>query len=181
MINEVLEQEHSDEWSVVKFTPWSTSSVDSLTDEFYQSIAAAMPRSGEGRKASQRLLDMAPSVVGAVMKAGARAAIERYVGKGAVEEIASTAPAAAADSLGEIKIEPDPFIERFRKAGKAIEKSGINVLVVVDDVDRLHTDELLTVLKAVRLLGRFDRVHYLLGLRRTNTSGCACRLRHRPQ
>ncbi|SKK68349.1 KAP family P-loop domain protein [Mycobacteroides abscessus subsp. bolletii] len=162
MVDQVLEQEHPDQWSVVRFTPWSTSTVDSLTDEFYQSIAAAMPSSDTGRKARQQLLAMAPAVTGAVMKAGLRAIVDRYVGQGAAEEITSAATDAVSDSLGKLEIEPDPFIERFKKAAKAIEDAGLNVLVVVDDVDRLHAEELLTVLKAVRLLGRFDRVHYLL-------------------
>ncbi|SKU60653.1 Uncharacterised protein [Mycobacteroides abscessus subsp. massiliense] len=47
---------------------------------------------------------------------------------------------------------------RFTKAVTAIQKTGVNALVFVGDVDRLHADELLTVRKAVQLLGRFDRV-----------------------
>ncbi|MBM4721545.1 hypothetical protein GS449_26915 [Rhodococcus hoagii] len=42
------------------------------------------------------------------------------------------------------------------------QETGKNILVIVDDIDRLHSDELLSVMKAVRLLGRFDGVHYLL-------------------
>ncbi|MBM4570413.1 hypothetical protein GS489_08575, partial [Rhodococcus hoagii] len=55
-----------------------------------------------------------------------------------------------------------PFAERFTKISNAIRKTGKNILVIVDDIDRLHSDELLSVMKAVRLLGRFDGVHYLL-------------------
>ncbi|MBM4582548.1 hypothetical protein GS592_05680 [Rhodococcus hoagii] len=58
--------------------------------------------------------------------------------------------------------QPDPFAERFTKISNAIRKTGKNILVIVDDIDRLHSDELLSVMKAVRLLGRFDGVHYLL-------------------
>jgi hypothetical protein len=53
-------------------------------------------------------------------------------------------------------------LQRFDSIADAIKRAGRNVLVIIDDVDRLHADELLGVMKAVRLLGRFDRVHYLL-------------------
>lgn len=162
MIREVLREEHSKDWSVVRFTPWSTADVASLTDEFYQSIAAAMPTSKKGRKAAQHVMSMAPAVTAAVGKAGMQIIIDKYVGDGAAEKLATAASDSIAGKLGEFTVEPNPFVERFAKAANAIKSAGQNVLVVVDDVDRLHTDELLTVLKAVRLLGRFDRVHYML-------------------
>lgn len=162
MISEVLEQEYSGQWSVVWFTPWSTSTVDSLTDEFYRSVASAMPATDKGGKARAQLIAMAPAVTGAVLKALGRAAVDKYAGEGAAADIAEAFSDAVADSAGELKFDPDPFMARFQKASDAIKEADRNVLVVVDDVDRLHADELLTVLKAVRLLGRFDHVHYLL-------------------
>lgn len=162
MISQILEQEHSDQWSVAWFAPWSTSTVDSLTDEFYRSVASAMPATEKGGKAREQLIAMAPAVAGAVLKAGFRALIDRNLGEGATADIGGAFTDAVAEGAGELKFDPDPFMARFDKASDAIKAAGRSVLVVVDDVDRLHADELLTVLKAVRLLGRFDRVHYLL-------------------
>ena len=50
----------------------------------------------------------------------------------------------------------------FDELSKELQKLGISILVVVDDIDRLQADELLDLLKVVRLLGRFPGVDYLL-------------------
>ena len=56
----------------------------------------------------------------------------------------------------------DDWQSRFSKATDELAKLELRVLIVVDDVDRLQSDELASLLKAVRLLGRFPGVHYLL-------------------
>ncbi|NKU60917.1 hypothetical protein GS883_21585 [Rhodococcus hoagii] len=61
---------------------------------------------------------------------------------------------------------------RFTKISNAIRKTGKNILVIVDDIDRLHSDELLSVMKAVRLLGRFDGVPLPALVRRTDSPRC---------
>ncbi|PRZ08826.1 KAP-like P-loop domain-containing protein [Isoptericola sp. CG 20/1183] len=67
-----------------------------------------------------------------------------------------------------------------RAAEVALRRSGRPVLMVVDDLDRLTPDELLEVLKLVRLVGRLPHVYYLLSydertlldvLRRTSVTG----------
>lgn len=162
IIGALLTQEHGQEWAVVRFTAWSASNVEALTNEFYQAIAAAMPQdTPEGQKAVGWLLAMAP-VLAAAGKAAATSMIEAKLGKDVLAKTSEATVDAFADKIGKFKIEPDPFITRFEKMSKAIDEAGRNVLVVVDDIDRLHTDELLGVMKAVRLLGRFNRVHYLL-------------------
>jgi len=161
MTDEALRGKHKKRWSVVRFTPWSASDVEALTHEFYNAIASAMPsNTAKGKKAAQ-LLTMAP-VAAAAGKALAVAAIESKIGKGAIRDAAEAATGAAADQAGKFRLKPDPFAEQFSKLSTAIVEAGRNILVIVDDVDRLDAQELLTVLKAVRLLGRFNRVHYLL-------------------
>ncbi|OXR40280.1 hypothetical protein B7C42_07618 [Nocardia cerradoensis] len=162
MIAEILNTEHADQWSVAWFTPWSASDHDALTAEFYRAIASAMPDNKQGNKARKLLRSAAP-MLSAVVKAAAASVTDKYLGDDAAAKITTAATDAAADTLGELpEPEEDPFSQRFLKLSEAIAAAGRNVLVIVDDVDRLHTDELLTVMKAVRLLGRFDRVHYLL-------------------
>ena len=160
-IEYLLTEERDQEWAVVRFTAWSAGDVDALTDEFYRAIAAAMPATEAGRRAADRILSMAP-VFAAAAKAVVTSAIESKIGKGALRDTSEAVAGALADRAGEFTLEPDPFFKRFKKLSEAINDAGQNVLVVVDDIDRLHTDELLGVLKAVRLLGRFSRVHYLL-------------------
>jgi hypothetical protein len=147
-------------WKVIQFTPWAADDITSLTAEFYAAIAAAMPSNPVGRRA-RALLTLAPIGV-AVGKAAAKSLAEKYLGKGAVDDMADAAVDEIADKLDKFKVEQDPFVLRFKHISEAISRARQNILVIVDDVDRLHSDELLTVMKAVRLLGRFDGVHYLL-------------------
>nr|WP_268817306.1 P-loop NTPase fold protein [Mycolicibacterium neoaurum] len=162
MVSHFLEQDSGGDWAVVDFVPWAANDVSAITDEFFQAIAAAMPRNTKkGRKAAGQLLAMAP-VAAAAAKAAAKSAIESKLGEGAVKNVADAIAESLADRAGDVTFEMDPFQERFEKLSATIQKAGVNVLVVVDDIDRLQPDELLSVLKAVRLLGRFDRVHYLL-------------------
>ncbi|CCQ13386.1 MULTISPECIES: KAP family P-loop NTPase fold protein [Nocardiaceae] len=163
MITEVITTENADSWSVVAFTPWSAGDSLTLVEEFYQVIAGAMPTSTEGKRVRRALAAAAP-VGSAIIKAVGTSAIEKWIGEGGVQDALLAGKDAFAEKVGDFTaaIEPNPFSERFRAVSDAIQAAGKNVLVIVDDIDRLHADELLSVMKSVRLLGRFDRVHYLL-------------------
>ncbi|MFL0179011.1 P-loop NTPase fold protein [Mycobacterium sp. SMC-15] len=162
MIVEALTLTHKDAWNVVRFTPWSAADSVAITDEFYRAIAEAMPKTTkEGQKA--RLLLAAAPVAAAAGKAALTSLIESKLGEGAVGDTVKAGAEAFADKVGAIQgPDPDPFVLRFEKMSNAIEAVGIKVLVIVDDIDRLDTTELLSVMRAVRLLGRFKNVHYLL-------------------
>ncbi|MGV9411020.1 KAP family P-loop NTPase fold protein [Nocardia sp. NPDC003693] len=163
MIDQAICARTEGEWAVVYFTPWSAGDTYTLTEEFYRVIASAMP-SGEKGDAARKLLAAAAPALSAVLKAGAKSLMDKHLGDGFVKDATAAVSDAIADKAGEFQAadEPDPFIDRFNKVSEAVKSAGKNVLVVVDDVDRLHSDELLSVMKAVRLLGRFDSVHYLL-------------------
>ncbi len=150
-------------WSVAHFTPWSTSDIDSLITEFYTAIASALPR--KAKKARKMLKSAAPVALAFGKKLGT-AAIERWA-PGGVDAALQAGADELADKLGTFNAPEDPFQIRFNKISEAIQETGTRVLVVVDDLDRLHADELLAVMKAVRLLGRFPNVHYLLSYDRT--------------
>lgn len=55
-----------------------------------------------------------------------------------------------------------PWTVQFAETSAKLKELGVPVLVIADDIDRLQADELLTLLKIVRLLGRFGGVQYLL-------------------
>ncbi|RYE37935.1 MAG: hypothetical protein EOP24_48095, partial [Hyphomicrobiales bacterium] len=160
MVRAALEKEIGG-WRVVEFTPWAAADTQAVTEEFYEAIASAMPatRSGE---AARNLLMTAVPVSAAVAKAAWEGLFDKRFGEGTWQKVLGAAANTAADELGNYEAKPDPFQARFTKISKAIAKTGTKILVVVDDLDRLHIDELLTVMKAVRLLGRFPGVHYLL-------------------
>lgn len=160
MVVEALE-EFEPAWAVTFFTPWSAADPYALLEEFYGAIASAMPRGKKGKKVRRLLAAAAPTGV-AVAKVLGSGLINRFAGEGAAQEALEVALTAMADQAGEFAIVENPFTTRFDAISESIAKTGRNILVVVDDVDRLHGEELLSVMKAVRLLGRFDRVHYLL-------------------
>lgn len=159
MIAEVLGQSPTAEtWTVVRFAPWSATDLTTLTAEFYNAIASAMPRADKAGEKAASLLRSAVPLAAAVSKALLKAAIDDKVGEGATKDVVD----AIADQVGDFTVGDAPFVTRFEKISAAIRAAGRNILVIVDDIDRLDADELLGVMKAVRLLGRFDRVHYLL-------------------
>ncbi|MBM4516395.1 hypothetical protein GS432_08005 [Rhodococcus hoagii] len=111
---------------------------------------------------ARRLLAAAAPTASAVSKAATTALIEKHPAKAHSKE--SPRPhrrSRRPDCQVHLRPTADPFAERFTKI-PTDQENGKNILVIVDDIDRLHSDELLSVMKAVRLLGRFDGVHYLL-------------------
>jgi hypothetical protein len=132
-------------WEVRDFSPWATADLHSLLADFFAVIASSLPVD-RGKKARQSLL------------ACARVSVPVLAG---VPAVGSALEGVASKAIEHLTDE-GTWAERFADASKRIQKLKIKVLIVVDDVDRLHADELATLLKAIRLLGRFPGVHYLL-------------------
>jgi len=144
MITEELEQK-STGWSIARFTPWATSDVGGLLEDFYASLSSALPKDQRQkiRSALGTLAQVAAPAANAIPWAGA-------------------AVAAAAQAGGTALKQQPSWDVAFRKASDRLKDFGTPVLLIADDIDRLQTDELLALLKVVRLLGRFPGVHYLL-------------------
>lgn len=133
------------DWRVAHFTPWATSDVAGLLGEFYSSLADALPR-----RVRKHIKPVFATVAGVAAPA---AAMIPYAGGPASESM---------KRAGEALTKAPSWEKAFKKASERLKKLETPILVVVDDIDRLHVDELLTLLKVVRLLGRFDGVQYLL-------------------
>jgi hypothetical protein len=144
MLVESLEREHGD-WVVARFTPWAAADVTGLLGEFYSSLARALPqeRGANLRKALGRLAQVSAPAASMIPLAGA--SVEQAL-KLAGEHLAATPSWDAA----------------FRTASQRMRELNVPLLVIADDIDRLQPDELRTLLKVVRLLGRFPGVQYLL-------------------
>ncbi|YCN53410.1 P-loop NTPase fold protein [Rhodococcus erythropolis] len=156
-----------DEWRIVDFTPWAANDPVTLTEEFYNAIAAVMPSGEDGKDVRTKLRTAANAVIPvgtAVIRAGLANLLDSAFAPGAGKAMAEAATSATSDTLGgyQFAVTEDPFKQRFDDLSAAIAKTHLRILVIVDDLDRLDAEELLTVFKAVRLLGRFDGVHYLL-------------------
>lgn len=144
MVAEELEKAESN-WCVARFTPWATGDVSGLLEDFYASIEAALPknRRKKARKVFGKLARISAPAARLLPVAG---------------EAAAASVSAAADSL----LQQRPWNETFKEAAAALREIERPVLVIADDIDRLQTEELLALLKVVRLLGRFPGVQYLL-------------------
>ena len=71
-------------------------------------------------------------------------------------------PSRAIDGMASL-LEGDSSLEGRRKAvEEGLREHQRQILVLVDDVDRLHADELSMLLKLVRLVGRLPNVFYVL-------------------
>ncbi|WP_193665926.1 P-loop NTPase fold protein [Nocardioides kribbensis] len=147
VVNMLVEhlKKHHKQWVVARFTPWATSDITGLLSEFHAAVSEALPK--KRGKAFTRAL---------ATTAGLAAPVANVI---------PVAGAAAADVVkaGAERLTRDPSWQKaFNDAASELRKLRIPVLVVVDDIDRLHGDELAALLKVVRLLGRFDGMSYLL-------------------
>ncbi|WP_019748573.1 P-loop NTPase fold protein [Rhodococcus erythropolis] len=150
-------------WKVVEFTPWAVDNAYALAEEFYSTIASALDGKAGGKEAAaKKMLNAAAPALGAGGKALLLGLSDKLVGKGTTQDAINAMAEQVADSAGDFTFDEDPFSRRFTQISRFLEDLKLRVLVIVDDVDRLHHDELLAVMKAVRLLGRFKGVHYLL-------------------
>ena len=131
------------DWNVVWFSPWSVSDFESITTEFVSALSEAFP---SGTKVAKRL-----------------ATYSRF-GTPALKLIPVVGDAIATvtdEVISELTKRP-AWHSEFDKLSSEIAEQHQRVLVIVDDVDRLDGEELRTLLRVVRLLGRFTNVHYLM-------------------
>lgn len=129
-------------WTIVWFSPWSVTE-GSITTEFVSALAEAFPKS---RSLKKKLV--AYSRFGAPLLA-------------TIPLVGGAASAIANHTLSELSKRPAWYSE-FNKLSTEIAAQNKRVLMIVDDVDRLGGDELRSLLRVVRLLGRFTNVHYLM-------------------
>lgn len=141
MIAEELAQEPS--WSVVAFNPWELSDLGSLVAEFFTTLRSAIGDDTPAREALSKYANKVAPFVAIVPMFGATAA---------------TAIRAAGDQL----LGDTSLAAQRAKLEKALGKLDAKILVLIDDVDRLQGDELTTVLKLVRLVGRLPNISYVL-------------------
>ncbi|MFJ6531491.1 P-loop NTPase fold protein [Microbacterium sp. NPDC091662] len=135
----------ADDWIVADFTPWSSGDAASMSLEFVTTLIDALGLELKGAKGRKLLgyAAYAAPLLGAIPLVGAGV-------KGSADQV-----------LKQLASRP-PWHKQFDELSAQIQELGKRVLIVVDDVDRLGGDELLTLLKVLRLLGRFRGVHYLI-------------------
>lgn len=146
-IAEQLEASSEGDWRIARFTPWAVDSPEGLIGEFYNSLGEALDLGNN--KSFQKIAARGMRAVSLF------AGLVPYAG----ETIASTS-SALADYLGK----PESWNSLFNDLSDVIREKELNVLVVADDIDRLQKAELYSLLKVIRLLGRFPGITFLLSL-----------------
>jgi hypothetical protein len=135
------------EWVIADFSPWSALDATSLTSEFLNTLASAFGDEEGGESLRDAILSYS------------RVALPFL---GLLGPIGSAAQAAANAGINLLEERPLPWNVAFKELAGKIAKRNQRVLIVADDIDRLDPAELMALLRVIRLLGRFDNVHYLL-------------------
>lgn len=133
------------DWSVVELNPWAAADDESLLAEFFAALTEVLP-ARRGAKLKKNLAACA-SVVGPGLSAipGAGNAVSLY-----------------AEKLEKYLTARKPWPKAFKEASDEFRSLRQRILIFVDDCDRLDPSELRTLLKVIRLIGRFPGITYVL-------------------
>lgn len=130
-----------DPLAVVEFNPWAMSDSTGLLIEFFDTLI--------GAHESLRSTGIKQSLTAFLSKCAPALSPIPVVGQAASKTIENF--------LGGRN-----WAQEFARVDEIIFATKTRILVVVDDVDRLDGEELKTLIKAIRMLGRFRNVHYLM-------------------
>jgi len=145
LLNMVRRELAASDISIVEFNPWMVASLESLVAEFFNALLENVGRGRRRRTVAK--------------------AVNRYAS--AVSPVVATVPLPGASTAGAVtaagtRIGAQPVATLRRTVEAALNAGDQSFLVIIDDVDRLQPDELLTLFKLIRLVGRLPRVHYLV-------------------
>lgn len=136
-------------WEVIRANTWAPPDVAGVIAELFAAIRTALPSDGRGRKAAKLLGEWAPLVTPGL-------SLIPMVG-GPIKEVASGVSGHLAR-----RHDQRPMEQVFDDLSEKLKGLDLRILVILDDVDRLQPDELLTLFKAIRLVASFPGVYYLL-------------------
>lgn len=145
-------------WEVVDYNPWVASDPQTLIEEFYRAIVESLPANEIGKNIKDILQKTLRSIEPVASTLGNLGSLEALITAKVAKSVGETV-----DGLKGIwQPEQKSWPTLYKEASTAFERLDKRILLIIDDVDRLHTDELALLMKVVRLLGRFPRVNYLL-------------------
>ncbi|MET8150879.1 P-loop NTPase fold protein [Actinoplanes sp. NPDC049668] len=143
-MNLVLEKLDQERWGIARLNPWALGSAEAIVNELLGAIRTALPeRAKSAREKLKTYAVYATPAIGLIPGAGG-AATKAF-------EMASR------NWLDEGTLQT-----HFDDLAKELVGLERPVLVFVDDVDRLQPDELLALLRAIRVVGRLPNVHYAI-------------------
>lgn len=144
-----------DEALVVQFNPWLFSGTEALISSFFEEIGKQLDRKGTKLEGIAEKL----ATYGHLLSP-----LASVVGVGGVVS-------AAADTLEKVSAKPS-VLERRQELRSMLESLDERLVVIVDDVDRLRPEEVLDIVRLVRLVGDFPNTLYLLAFDRGRVEQC---------
>jgi predicted KAP-like P-loop ATPase len=134
-----------EDWEVKRFNPWLFSDTESLVSEFFKTLRVAL-----SVDLTTELREKLARYSHAVAPFGALAKLVGFDATKMIEALAG-------------KLDGDLSIEKARDdLSEALSECDTKFVVVIDDLDRLLPEELLLVLKLIRLVGSLPHIYYLL-------------------
>jgi len=141
------------------FNPWWFSGAEALTVSFFQELRATVGKSLD-EKAREALASIGSRVSSASPLLGGLAAL--------IATPAVGAAVAGGATLIEKLTRFDSTVEKeHRKLVDALSAQDKKFLIVLDDIDRLTTDDALQIFKLIKSVGRLPNVIYLMAFDRT--------------
>lgn len=145
----LIAREMCDEAVIIRFNPWLFSDTEALVVRFFSELGAQVQKDQSLRRVGKRLVSYGQTVAplgGLILGPAANAA---------GQSLAALAALGARSVLDEREKLKEALVQRERR-----------LLVLIDDIDRLHQDEILDVLRLVKLVGDLPYVTYLLAFDR---------------
>lgn len=153
---EYLAKKYEDTVIIVKFNPWMFSTTESLHRAFFDTLAHKLNKRLDGRR----------QTIGAELQKYGELTSPLGTTLGAIAPhawpILGTIPRLLKGVGGGLKGKA-PDIEAIRhKVNELLEESGKRIVVIIDDIDRLDSDEIHQIFKLVKNTAHFSNVSYLL-------------------
>jgi len=142
----------------VTFNPWWFSGAEALTVSFFQELSVSIGKSLP-EQARETLAALGTRISSAGPLLGGIAALWG-------SPAASAALAGGAQWVGKVTRMDTTVEEEHRKLSGALRAQRKKFLVVIDDIDRLGTDDALLIFRLVKSVGRLPNVIYLLAFDR---------------
>jgi Cdc6-like AAA superfamily ATPase len=154
MVTEAAEARHPAA-VVVTFNPWLANSRNGLIHAFFAEVTAALETSAKrpGCAYPEKLKGMAQ----AILKYGKRVAPADNVW-----QCDGGAAASGLDMLRQSLPGGDPLRDMRAQICRELDESGIDVVVLIDEIDRLDDSEVAVIAQLVRAVADFECFSYLL-------------------
>jgi predicted KAP-like P-loop ATPase len=153
-VNMILEDLQKTSALLVKFNPWNFSDQNQLITDFFESLNFSLKEAeGEGSHAKVEKL-------------------KGYASKLLKQSGITIAPEAFGVKLGELKIggAEEPLEKQKESINKLFKDLGRRVIIVIDDIDRLDSQETKLIFKLVKITGNFANTTFLLAYDREKVS-----------